>query len=166
MEVVKDAFDELADDAMARAGGDAPKAAELMVKKMNEDADFYAAIRDDLLRNACHMRLLQMRSALRRLTWSPPANYDAGGHGKRLLGGMLENSLLGFPLPVTGKLLGKSTKQDIHEAANFYATHELDSGRKKRWLNLIWKNVPAGKLVGEVLKEQQLRDLQKQAERV
>ena len=57
--------------------------------------------------------------------------------------------------------LGLATKGDVQGAAGFYQTQAADMSHKFRWLLKVARRVPAGKTVGDALKNEDLEKMQK-----
>ena len=94
--------------------------------------------------------------------WSGPSP-EAGKRRVKITARINNLLLMNFRLP-TGKLLRDATAAEVKEAAMFYFKQGSDMMVKYRWLTAIAKAVPAGEIVGKVLREKQLRTLRTKAE--
>lgn len=62
-----------------------------------------------------------------------------------------DHLLLDFRLPKTGVLLRNATKDEISEAANYYASRASDASHKSRWLFAVAEELDKGTTLSEDL---------------
>jgi hypothetical protein len=140
--------------------GDIQKSVKIMANKIRGDDVLFRALLDPLVESACYTEITHVCRTNRSSIWEPP-NYQVGGSGHRIVC-LAESNLMAFPLP-GGLPLGRATKEEVMEAAEFYTTQGKDMLQKGQWLKMIAEKLPKGKSVSKVLTEQQLSELQKAA---
>lgn len=160
----KDPVAEAAKQALDAANGDVQIATKAFEHTIRNERDLRDALVDPLIATACYDAIRKICHTERRQVWKPPVEKLVPGKvtGSARVVQLAAGNLLMFPLP-GGKKLGEATRQEISDAAGFYSQQAGDMSHKARWLQLIAQSVPSDKTVGEVLTDNRLRELQREA---
>lgn len=146
-------------EALVGADGDVKAATAVLLKKVRQSRQLRDALTEPLLEQACYNAITAQCRRQRRQIWTPP-NYEAGGNGDRVIA--LARSLLDFPLP-GGRRLGEATRDEVVDAARFYAAQADDMTHKARWLARVAEALSDAQCVADALDEARLAELQKEA---
>jgi hypothetical protein len=146
--------------ALEKALGDTSQAARLLADEVRKNKSLRVALLDPLIEYACHQAVnLECRNN-RDKVWSP-RNIMRGTEADGVRAVAARNLLI-FPLP-GGKALGVANRAEIEFAAEFYRKQSDDMSHKSRWLRLVAQSVPDGKKAEDVLSNDRLAELQKEA---
>lgn len=145
---------EIAQEMMLEADGDVLEATAMLEELARQDVEVWQAVTDGLLRTACYDACRSICRSERRTIWHT-SGYDAGGNGERIKSH--SSSLMEWPLP-GGKRMRDATKQDLIDAAGFYAMQASQMAAVSDWLGRVASKVKS-KTVGETLTDKQLRTL-------
>lgn len=160
----KDFVAEAAKAAFDAANGDVQIATKAFEQTVRGNRDLRDQLLDPLVSTACYDAIRRVCHQERRQVWKAPVHQPAvyrGSDAARVVQ-LAAGNLLMFPLP-GGKKLGEASRQEISDAAGFYAQQAGDMAHKARWLQLIAQSVPADKTVGDVMTDERLRELQAEA---
>lgn len=117
---------------------------------------------EPLIEDACYNLIRRQVRSERRAIWLTP-NYDEKQNAEGALV-HAARSLMDFRLPIEGNpRLADASRDEIAAAVGFYETQAKDMAFKARWLTLVGQHVPAEKTVGDVLNDDRLRELQREA---
>lgn len=163
MEAERDYVAEAALAALEANAGDQVKAARALEEKVRKDSALRKHLLEPLITYACHQAVgIQIRQHRGRVWNGPRAVPKGAGDRAGRLEALAVEMLSSFPLP-GGLPLAEATREDLAAAADFYAKQATDMAHKGRWLQLIGQSVPDGKRVRDVLTEDRLRELKKEA---
>lgn len=152
---------EIVREELKRADGMAVDAAPRIADIVRGDAALFRVVADPLIDAACYEMAAQQVRQTRKVVWTPPRTVSADDQRARVVR-LSDSNLLNFPLP-GGLRLGAASRDELREAAGFYARQASDMAWKSRWLDLVQKRVPKTKCVADVLTDADLRDLQEKA---
>jgi hypothetical protein len=142
---------------LEEADGDWSMAAELMRKRIEEDADLRSEILKPLIDGAI-WTLIRNAAHRTRTSWKPSEEAEAA-HGESVARiRRVAASLYDWPLP-GGIKLGRATAQTLEEAISIYESNEKRNGARKAWLREIKSKVKGDKTVAECLTEAQIERL-------
>ena len=156
---------DLARMAMNQCDGDPTFAAQKLYEWAMDDSGIYFVLTSHLIWNACKQAtaaesrkdrssILQGASRAEK-SKATIKKADENFGGKRL--DALLDTLMDCPLP-GGKKLRYATAEELYEHANRYFKQAREMERRANWWKLIAAQV-GEKPVGEVLTDEQLRDL-------
>lgn len=153
---------EAAQSALLDAEGDVPRATRLFAERVRRSREMRDALTEPLINGACYDLIRRVCIKERRKIWlTPDLTAREGkpvGHDVHHLAA---GNLLQFPLP-GGQPLGDATREEIAEAAGFYARQAADMAWKGRWLDRIALAMPPGKRARQVFDDRKLRLLQEE----
>jgi hypothetical protein len=156
---------EAARRAVQEGGGDPRSATDILEAAVRKDQRLRDAIMAPLVRQACYTVVGAEIRRTRSTVWNstPKERVERLGQSQtqRVIQ-LAAGTLLMFPLP-GGVKLGEATRVQLTEAAAFYGRQASDMSAKARWLRLVADRVPEGKTAGQVLDDEQLRQLQAEA---
>lgn len=155
---------EAARRALDDANGDTVRAARMLETAVRAQSPLREALTEHLIGSACWAAIQTQTRVQRRAIWIAPRTEGtprATSVDDRVVH-LASGTLLMFPLP-GGKRLADAKREEIAAAAEFYGRQASDMGAKARWLRLIAQSLPDGKVVGEVLTDERLRELQDEA---
>jgi hypothetical protein len=152
--------------ALEEAKGDIRLATEYLIKRVRTDRALKMAILEPLVEYACNNAISRQQRVNRERVWTAPTPRPNTSHSEQIQA-LARSNLMLFPLPMlNGKLLRDATRGDVILAGDFYAKQAADMAHKGRWLALVGQSIPDGKTVADVLSEDRLRELQKEAANV
>ena len=153
--------------AIQKAGDDLEKAVSAFERSVRKNQDLRDALLEPLVHEACYTVVSRQFRSERRSIWDRAQHTSApvaqGEDQAQRVVHLAIGTLLMFPLP-GGMRLGDATRGEIETAAQFYHSQATNMAVKGRWLDLVAKAVPKGKTAGEVLDDERLKALQKQAQ--
>jgi len=157
---------EAAKAALDASDGDVRSATIVLERAVRNDRMLRDALTEPLIASACYDAIRNACQTERRKIWEPSKEklVKTRVTGAHRVVQLAAGNLLTFPLP-GGKKLREATRADISKAADFYASQSDDMAVKARWLRLVLQSVPDGKKVGDVLSDERLRELQREASR-
>lgn len=158
---------------LAAANGDVQRAAQTMADKVRADRMLRDALTEPLIEGACYDAIRALARHERSAVWNAPSN--GGGQGRpapilravppgadrqreRMAAQLEVGGLMDFRLPGF-KLLRDATREEIIEAATFYAAQSRDMRAKALWLSAVAAELKPGQTPGSVLTEPRLREL-------
>src|SRR5687767_3796201 len=99
---------DIAREVYDRSRKDVKKAARAMERKIRGDESLLRELSEEFIRMVCVVATDRLLRSDRAKAWTPPANYDEGGHGDRVhvLARSNQEMLMHFPLPQTRTPLG------------------------------------------------------------
>jgi hypothetical protein len=151
----------VAREALDIAGGNALKATELMVERVESDGRLYRLLMDPLVRLACYNVVSQQIRSKRKAVYK--TKQPSKKKAKASVAALAAGNLLDFPLP-GGLRLGEATRNDVAAAQAFYASQASDMGHKARWLGMVLHALPKGKKVKDAITPAKLEAFKVEAE--
>ena len=149
--------------AMAEANGDIAAAAKRLQDWVRKNHTLKRALLDPLIEYACYNAVRRQLGEGRRKVWNAPKPVEGMSQADKVAI-LARSNLMLFALPIAnGKLLKDATREEVGQASEFYGKQATDMAHKSRWLALIGQIIPEGKIVGQVLSEGRLSELQDEA---
>ena len=151
--------------AMVLAKGDRAHAIRLLEGRVRNDPSLRERLIAPLIRKACADVIGEAIRKGRSQAWNRPRIVQPNEQRDRVVA-LATGTLLMFRLPTPGnKPLGEATRAEIAEAVRFYEAQSDDMAFKARWLSLVAQHVTSGKTVRDVMSEERLLELKREASR-
>lgn len=150
-------------EAFEKAKGDETKAEAQVTKIIEGDQRLFNELMRSDMPAKVHALMRQVRMAHRRTVWNAP-KFVKEDSGDRVID-LARGNRMAFPLP-GGGWLGDAKSDEILLGAAYYRTLSNDTRTKARWLEIVAEKVPDGKVVRDVLTEDDLTELQEEAQRL
>jgi hypothetical protein len=155
---------DVARESLEDAGGDVIRATDAMVAVVQKDQRLFRDLMSPLVKSACYAAVRSQCRAQRRTIWhAAQPSADSERAKVVALAGGIAATYYDFPLP-GGVRLGDAMREEVKDAAGFFAKQSEDMGHKARWLQMIARATPADKRVRDALTLKKIESMKQKAE--